>query len=320
MEQSEPLRLVLDSGATTCRFICYRDPSSPVIQGKVCGLNYTEAGEDGVAALFSELFDSLGREIVPEIIGIALAGAGRSDINRSVKKDLKKCLPRNWGKQDCFLFHDGEAALWAALGDKSGVVTAAGTGSIAFGRDPAGNVLRAGGWGRLAGDEGSAYWIGLMAIRLTLRSSDGRDVPTLLDSLLLNKIDLSETQELVAWVHACERTKDEIAALAPVVQTGAEKGDILSLRILDEAALELSVLTKALLRRGVFSGPVSVGTTGSVFRRNKRVFNSFKKNIIAQYPEADVKSPCGDNMEGAILFTEALAEESDIRKNSIYSW
>ena len=47
-----------------------------------------------------------------------------------------------------------------------GLAVIAGTGSIAVGRTPAGRTARAGGWGPLIGDEGSAYAVALAALRL----------------------------------------------------------------------------------------------------------------------------------------------------------
>src|SRR6185295_15070940 len=48
---------------------------------------------------------------------------------------------------------------------RCGVVLIAGTGSIAYGRNEEGEEDRAGGWGYLIGDEGSAVWCGLEALR-----------------------------------------------------------------------------------------------------------------------------------------------------------
>ena len=66
---------------------------------------------------------------------------------------------------------DVEAAYLGALGDAPGVLLLAGTGAMVLGRDARGRWVRAGGWGPLLGDEGSAFWIGREWLRATM---DGR--------------------------------------------------------------------------------------------------------------------------------------------------
>ena len=51
---------------------------------------------------------------------------------------------------------DARVALTAGIGAGEGIVLIAGTGSVAFGRNSAGQEARAGGWGPTIGDEGSA--------------------------------------------------------------------------------------------------------------------------------------------------------------------
>src|SRR5881296_3790023 len=63
---------------------------------------------------------------------------------------------------------DAEAAYLGALGERAGVLLLAGTGSMALGRDARGRWARAGGWGPLLGDEGSAFWIGREWLRATM--------------------------------------------------------------------------------------------------------------------------------------------------------
>lgn len=79
-------------------------------------------------------------------------------------------LPAAISRALLYLFHDGKSALWSALGKGFGIVVSAGTGSIAFGIDEEGRSARCGGWGRFAGDEGSAYWIAIQALTHIIRS------------------------------------------------------------------------------------------------------------------------------------------------------
>src|SRR5262249_7281093 len=60
------------------------------------------------------------------------------------------------------------------LAGQPGVVLIGGTGSVAYGRNAAGCAARAGGWGYLAGDEGSAYWIGRESLTAVALALDGR--------------------------------------------------------------------------------------------------------------------------------------------------
>ena len=63
---------------------------------------------------------------------------------------------------------DVEAAYLGALGDRAGILLLAGTGSMALGGNGRGRWARAGGWGPLLGDEGSAFWIGREWLRATM--------------------------------------------------------------------------------------------------------------------------------------------------------
>src|SRR5262249_42303100 len=60
-----------------------------------------------------------------------------------------------------------------SLGGADGITIVAGTGSICYG-ERQGKSARAGGWGEVFGDEGSAYWIAVQGLNLFSRMSDGR--------------------------------------------------------------------------------------------------------------------------------------------------
>src|SRR5438034_328249 len=67
-----------------------------------------------------------------------------------------------------------DATLLFAAGTPEGwgLAVIAGTGSIAFTLDRQGKDARAGGWGYLLGDEGSAWQIGLSGLRAACRAAD----------------------------------------------------------------------------------------------------------------------------------------------------
>lgn len=88
-------------------------------------------------------------ELVDLYLGIA--GSEVGDNAKIIKDTIKNEL-----KTDCVLMNDAEIALKAMLRGNDGILTIAGTGSIAFGVKNNSSV-RCGGWGNLLGDEGSGY-------------------------------------------------------------------------------------------------------------------------------------------------------------------
>ena len=65
------------------------------------------------------------------------------------------------------------AALAGAHANKVGMIVIAGTDSIGFCIGENGELVRAGGWGLLLGDEESGYDIALRGIRVGLAAQDG---------------------------------------------------------------------------------------------------------------------------------------------------
>ena len=90
--------------------------------------------------------------------GAAVAGLGLAGLRGpDHATDLGARLAAATGV-DVVVVDDTEAALAGAFGAGPGVIVIAGTGSNALGQSGDGRTARAGGYGFLVGDEGSAYW------------------------------------------------------------------------------------------------------------------------------------------------------------------
>jgi N-acetylglucosamine kinase-like BadF-type ATPase len=153
------------------------------------------------------------------------------------------------------VFSDVELAFEAAFsrdrpGRGVGVLLAAGTGSIAFGRDARGRAARAGGLGPGKGDEGSGHWIG----REYLKAMTG------------------------GRFAAAGRTASVAALAERVIAQGRRKG--ISAEIVRRAQEALAALAAAVAGKLRFDGKVPLSWTGSlledrafrtgVFRRLRR--------------------------------------------------
>jgi glucosamine kinase len=172
--------------------------------------------------------------LVPvEVVWAGLSGAGREAARSGVELELSRlgvALTVGVGT-------DVEAAFHDAFGGGPGILLIAGTGSIAWGRAENGREARVGGWGRHIGDEGSAYAIGVEALRRVARHADGRAPETNLQKVILDHLRFSGPGDLVQW--SADASKSQIAALAPVVTLAAEIGDAVAAEILDTAVGEL---------------------------------------------------------------------------------
>jgi N-acetylglucosamine kinase-like BadF-type ATPase len=145
--------------------------------------------------------------------------------------------------------NDAEPIVAAASSAGWGIALISGTGSFAFGRDPAGNTARCGGWGYLMGDEGSGYAIALAGLRAATRAADERDQPTGMLELFLKKLSITNPQEIVSSIYRPEVTRQHIADMADIVFQASLEGDKSAKQIVREAASELAVLVLTLTRR-----------------------------------------------------------------------
>jgi N-acetylglucosamine kinase-like BadF-type ATPase len=158
------------------------------------------------------------------------------------------------------LCDDGAIALDAAFGEGQGILIMSGTGSGACARGSKG-VERVGGWGPIIGDEGSAYAIGLEALRAIVRGEDGRGPKTVLKDRVLATLEHPEVRMLPFLV---TQNRVNLPSLFAVVDGAARESDEAAVDILRRAGRELADLGRgAAAKSGVPAGS-PVATAGSV--------------------------------------------------------
>ena len=134
---------------------------------------------------------------------------------------------------------------WAgALAGADGINVVAGTGSIAYG-EYAGRTARAGGWGELFGDEGSAYWLAREGLSLFSRMSDGRTPRGPLYDAVRQHFALQDDLDLCAAIYGKSlKQRSQFAQLSRLVSAAAHQGDELVRALFTKAAGELLELVK----------------------------------------------------------------------------
>lgn len=180
----------------------------------------------------------------------------------------KAALTRELVPADEYLItDDAHIALAGATAGGSGVVVIAGTGSIALGRNAGGRTARAGGWGYIFGDEGSAFDIVRQALRAALRCEEGWGPKTAIMDALLEKSGARDANDLLHRFYSDDWPRERVAALAPLVDEVARAGDTVASDIVHAAAQSLATLAGAVRAQLFAPGEiVSVCYAGGVFQ------------------------------------------------------
>ncbi len=173
---------------------------------------------------------------------------------------LVRTLQRLTGAARVSVVDDAELVLPAA-GHEHGIAIVCGTGSIVDGRGPRagagrprpGPRARAGGWGRLLGDEGSGYALVRGALRTVLSRRDAGEPAGPLQDALLSAGAAPTLDALLVALYGDPRP-ERWAALAPAVLACPDPA-VAGLR--DGGACALATAAAAVARRlGLTRSPV----------------------------------------------------------------
>jgi N-acetylglucosamine kinase-like BadF-type ATPase len=200
---------------------------------------------------------------------------------------------------------------WAgSLACQDGISVIAGTGSMAYG-EFRGQHARAGGWGELIGDEGSAYWIAREGLNLFSRMSDGRAPRGPLHRLVRERLGIREDLDVCARIYG-ERAdrRGAFAQFARLVHEAAEGGDTAAAGIFARGAQEL-VGCVAAVRRALDVPPqarVAVSHTGGVFENAPAIVAYFRSALAGDPEPYEYREPRFAPAVGAALYAARAAE------------
>ncbi len=169
--------------------------------------------------------------------GMGLAGC---EISRAREQFLK--TPNRFSK--IVLNSDGYTACIGAHDNKDGAIITVGTGVVGFLMQNH-HAKRVGGWGFPHGDKGGGAWLGVEAARLTFQCVDGRIKSTPMLSAILHRFD-NNSDTFNDWANAADAK--QFASLAPIVIDYADKNDPHALQLIKQAAHEINLLYKSMLK------------------------------------------------------------------------
>ncbi len=172
-----------------------------------------------------------------------------------------------------------------------GVAMVAATGATAWAmRKDNGREVAFGGWGSLLGDEGSAFSVGLLALRQSTRAYEGRlDVSTHLPEVLCNHLGFhfnTYREELVRLAYGKPLSRHDIAGLAPLVTRLAGDGDLAAQRIVAKVANDLAGLALHTARH-MFSPEERFDFVigGGLLNAGEMIIAPVREGMIAKFPK-----------------------------------
>jgi N-acetylglucosamine kinase-like BadF-type ATPase len=303
--------LGVDGGGTKTAFALVDSQGQVLARHEASSAYYLEVGMDGAAAMLANgcgtLFAAAG--VKANDIDFAFFGLPAYGEDRAIQQQLD-ALPLAVLGHGRYLCGNDMVCSWAgSLACADGISVIAGTGSMAYG-EFAGRRARAGGWGELFSDEGSAHWIARAGLGLFSRMSDGRAPRGPLYQLVRGRLALQEDLDLCQVVYGeLKGERSKVAALSRLVAEAATLGDHQAEAIIEAAAAELAALVDAVrCALGVAAGvEVAVSYTGGLFGADGPLREPFARVLATRATSYRLAPPRLAPVLGAALYAARSA-------------
>lgn len=298
---TDPVVVGIDAGGTKTRAFVITRAGEIVGRGAGGGANLMTS-PDPQGSIAAALQAALaGRR--PSAVVLSCAGGDRPSARERGRDILVRVLGRDIPVE---VTHDAQAALYAGNPQGCGVVLIAGTGSVAYGRNSEGDEQRAGGWGYLIGDEGSAVWIGLEGLRAAAHSVDGRGAPTSIVQNLLRELGVAELMDVLPLVYGQPHPSPAVIASARAVGIAASANDMIAVGILRRGGNALARgATVVAVALGLADGPIYLA--GGAFEQLPALATHVRGELLTMLPRAAVEAVREEPAMGAARLAARMA-------------
>jgi N-acetylmuramic acid 6-phosphate etherase len=270
--------LGIEGGGTKTTWALLTRDGDVLAQGSAGPGNSLLLSDDALEKLFRAIRKEAGTRV--EAIGGAFAGCQLPEEKARVEKILRAVWPKAGVVR---VMEDTRSVLAAAFGDGPGIVVIAGTGSNVAGqkssRDP---IEKAGGWGHLFSDEGSAYDIARLGLHSAYMQYNASKKHSLLAREFMTAAGVNSLEELVPIVLR-DTSKTTVASWARCVFTAAKKGDRLASGVIDQGVSQLAecvgfVMARLQIRK------IRVALTGGLFENQPDYMRRFQSSLAEVRP------------------------------------
>ena len=155
------------------------------------------------------------------------------------------------------------SAFYGALSGEDGIVCIAGTGSVCYAKNKDQNI-RIGGINYIEGDPGSAYDLGIHALRYLAKVIDYRKKGGPFADALKDATKINNYEDITKYFIEAKRT--DIASLAKLVTENSN--DINAKKIIKDSVNELLLMIKTAFKKLHFEGETKISIIGSLGNSN----------------------------------------------------
>ena len=282
----------VDGGGTRTRAVVLNGPTI-LGEGAAGPSNPLRVGVANGATAIREAVDKACAAALIHRDDLVAAGVGLAGIRRKdVRVRMHDVLVQTLGIKNIELVSDGDIALYGATDGRPGVVVISGTGSIAVGMNRQGKRMSAGGWGPVAGDEGSGSWIARRALQAVARATDGRGPKTSLTQAACEFFQVATPDDLSTAIYAPTITNDRIAGFSKQVIQAARDGDEVAREILEDAGDELGKAAVTVIHRLKMDHErFQVAFIGGVFAAGELVTQPLIEQVTKHASKAFIDNP-----------------------------
>ncbi|NDD92565.1 hypothetical protein EBZ37_10815, partial [bacterium] len=196
-KQEIPYIIGLDGGATSSTAVALSRDGEVLRRIKEAPCNAVLRTEQEMTQIFKRVQAVLGSKGRSELVGVSLCLAGMLD--DAHRRKVLRAARKVWRRIPIWVADDLISSLYGGIGHGEGIVAIAGTGACVYGKFK-GHSVRAGGWGHILGDGGSAYYLSHKALRWTVAEYDRTGKLDSLGRSLLKKAELESISQLAAYV------------------------------------------------------------------------------------------------------------------------
>lgn len=236
-------------------------------------------------------------------VEVGLAGVRRQDIRARMHDSLVDSL----GVKLLEVVTDAEIALYGATNGAPGLVIIAGTGSICCGINTKRKRACSGGWGPIAGDEGSGFNIARRALQSIAQASDGRGQKTVLSESAREYFRADTIEDVAMAIYAPKMKHERLAGFARCVIEAARKGDKVALEITSDAGKDLGSLAVAVIKQlDMQRDKFQIAYVGSIFKAGEILTKPMLKIVHDVAPKAYLAPPQLDPPTAATRMAQQL--------------